>query len=53
MRPDGVEVTPPTLDDNLGVSQGVKDLVIEEFVPHPLVAANLAAGSCSRSAKED
>jgi hypothetical protein len=40
MLVDAAVVTPPTIDDNLGVSQGVKDLVIEEFVPQPCVAAN-------------
>jgi hypothetical protein len=32
MRPDRVEVTPPTLDDDLSLSQRVEDFAFEQFI---------------------
>ena len=32
MRPDGVVVATPALDDDLGLTQGVEDLAIEQLV---------------------
>jgi hypothetical protein len=32
MRPDCVEVTPPALDNDLGLSQRVEDFTIEQFI---------------------
>ena len=32
MRPDCIEVTPPTFDDDLGLAQRVKDFAIEQFI---------------------
>ncbi len=32
MRPDCIEVAPPTFDDNLGLPQRIEDFAIEEFV---------------------
>ncbi len=33
MRPNGVVVTPPTLDDDLGFLQRGEDLAIEQLIP--------------------
>jgi len=35
MRPDSVVVPSPTLDDDLGLAQGVEDLAIEQLVAQP------------------
>jgi hypothetical protein len=35
MRSDEVGVTPPTLDDDLGLTQRVENLAVEEFVTQP------------------
>jgi hypothetical protein len=32
MQPDCVEVTPPALDDDLGLTQRVEDFTIEQFI---------------------
>src|SRR2546421_563429 len=39
MRPDRVVVPSPTLDDDLGLAQGVEDLAIEKLVAQPRVKA--------------
>src|ERR1700730_19269533 len=39
MRPDGVVVPSPTLDDDLGLAQRVKDLAIEKLVAQARVEA--------------
>jgi hypothetical protein len=39
MRPDCIEVAPPTFDDDLGFAQGVEDFAIEQFIAQPSVEA--------------
>jgi hypothetical protein len=39
MRPDGVVVRPPALEDDLRLAQAVDDLAVQEFVPEPGVEA--------------
>ena len=39
MRPDGVVVPSPTLDDDLGLAQGVEDLAIEKLAAEPRIKA--------------
>lgn len=39
MRPDGVVVDPPFLDQDLGVFQSVGQLAIEQFVAEPGIEA--------------
>ena len=33
MRPNGVVVTSPALDDDLGFTQRIEDLTVEQFIP--------------------
>ena len=33
MRPNGVVVTSPALDDDLGFPQRIEDLSVEQFIP--------------------
>ena len=39
MRPDCIEVAPPTFDDDLGFAQGVEDFAIEQFIAQASVEA--------------
>ena len=39
VRPDGVVVAAPFLDQDLGFTQGVEDLAVEEFIAKPGVEA--------------
>ena len=39
MRSDGVVVAPPALDDDLGFTQRVEDLAVEQFVTKTSVEA--------------
>jgi len=39
MRPDCIEVTPPTFDDDLGLAQRVEDFAIEQFITQACVEA--------------
>jgi hypothetical protein len=39
MRPDCIEVTPPTFDDDLALTQRVKDFAIEQFIEQARVEA--------------
>ena len=39
MRPDCIEVTPPTFDDDLGLAQRVEDFAIEQFIAQACVEA--------------
>jgi hypothetical protein len=39
MRPDCVEVAPPTFDDDLGLTQRVKYFAIEQFISQACVEA--------------
>jgi hypothetical protein len=39
MRPDCIEVAPPTCDDDLGFAQGVEDFAIEQFIAQASVEA--------------
>src|ERR1035441_8562437 len=39
MRPDCVEVAPPTFDDDLGLTQRVKYFTIEQFISQACVEA--------------
>ena len=39
MRPDCIEVTPPTFDDDLGLTQRVEDFAIEQFIAQACVEA--------------
>jgi hypothetical protein len=36
MRPDCVEVAPPTFDDDLGLPQSVEDFTIKQFIAQAL-----------------
>ncbi len=40
VRPDGVVVAAPFLDQDLGFAQGVEDLAVEEFIAKPGVEAH-------------
>jgi hypothetical protein len=39
MRPNCIEVAPPTFDDDLGLAQRVEDLTIEQFIAQARVEA--------------
>ena len=39
VRPDGVVVDAPLLDQDLGIPQAVEDFTIQQFVPEPGVEA--------------
>ena len=39
MRPNGVIVTSPALDDDLGFTQRIEDLTIEQFIPQASIEA--------------
>ena len=39
MRPDCIEVRPPTFDDYLGLTQRVEDFAIEQFIAQARVEA--------------
>jgi hypothetical protein len=39
MRPDRVEVTPPTFDDDLGLAQRVQNFAIEQFIEQACIEA--------------
>jgi hypothetical protein len=39
VRADGVEVTPPGLDENLGLGEAEYDLAVQQFVAEPGVEA--------------
>ena len=43
MRPDGVVVAPPRLDQHLGLREAVEDLTIEQFVAKRPVEALVVA----------
>ena len=39
MRPNCIEVAPPTFDDDLGLAQGVEDFTIEQFIAQARIEA--------------
>ena len=39
MRPDCIEVAPPTFDDDLGLTQRVEDFAVEQFIAQARVEA--------------
>jgi hypothetical protein len=52
MRPNCIEVAPPTFNDDLGFPQGVEDFTIEQFIAQPRVEA-LDAAVLPRAARRD
>src|SRR4051812_1319485 len=52
MRPDGVVMPAPALDDDLRLAKSVEDLAVEQFVPQPGIEA-LDIAILPRAARSD